>query len=240
MALGEKHRPQNWLEAVNCAIEGILHVAKTERHMRYHFIVAFLILLFSLFLNVTNLQFIALALTITLVLITEMINTSIEALVDLYIPDESHPLAKIAKDIGAGAVLISSFTAVSVAYLIYSDYLSLISFQRFSPFIKRPPATISFIAVITVLILVIVSKAYLGRGKPLHGGMPSGHAAISFSLWICVVFISKNWLVILLTLILAILVSHSRLLLKIHSKKEVIVGALLGIVYTVLIFLIFG
>ena len=91
-----------------------------------------------------------------------------------------------------------------------------------------------------VIILVIVLKAYLGRGAPLSGGMPSGHAAVSFSIWVASLFISENALVGILVFIMALMVSHSRVALGIHTRKEVVLGALLGGFATLLIFMVFA
>ena len=127
-----------------------------------------------------------------------------------------------------------------MGYLIFIDYLTLIPLKNFTPMIKRSPSTVAFISLATIVILVIITKSLLGKGKPLHGGMPSGHAAIAFSLWVCIAFISKDILITILTLILCILVHHSRLLLKIHTTQDVLAGAPLGLSYIVLIFMIFG
>ena len=121
-------KPKNWLESVNLAIEGILYVAKTQRHMRYHFWVAAAILFFSLFLNITRTEFLILTFAILFVLFAEMINTAIEVTVDILSPSYSKP-AKIAKDTSLGAVLIASVGAVVTGYLVLYPHIK-------EPFVK--------------------------------------------------------------------------------------------------------
>jgi len=90
------------------------------------------------------------------------------------------------------------------------------------------------------VILVVLLKAHHNQGSPLHGGMPSGHAALAFSIATSVVLSGGGLMISLLVLMLALLVSQSRLLMKIHSPKEVLFGALLGACVTLLIFLFFS
>ncbi|MCK4691758.1 MAG: phosphatase PAP2 family protein, partial [Desulfuromonadales bacterium] len=72
-----------------------------------------------------------------------------------------------------------------------------------------------------------------------HGGTPSGHAAIAFSIAVSTVFSGSGFLISLLVMLLATLVSQSRLLMKIHTPREVLLGATLGTVVTLLVFLFF-
>ncbi|TYB32661.1 MAG: phosphatase PAP2 family protein, partial [Flexistipes sinusarabici] len=74
---------------------------------------------------------------------------------------------------------------------------------------------------------------------PLIGGMPSGHAAISFSILVSVAYITKDFLVILLVTVLVLLVSHSRIQLNIHTFKEVATGGMLGAAITFFIYVFF-
>jgi len=94
-------KPTRFVDSVNCAIEGIIHAARTQKHMRYHFLASLLLLLAVLFLKVSALEFTLLTISVCFVLFAELVNTSLEAIVDLISPDY-HPLAKIAKDVAAG------------------------------------------------------------------------------------------------------------------------------------------
>lgn len=231
-------KPKNWFESLNCAIEGILYAAKTQRHMKVHFISALFVLFLSLMLDISKIEFVILAVSITLVLFAEMVNTAIEVTIDL-VHEEFHPLAKIIKDVAAGGVLISSVGAVVMGYLVLAD--PILAYTGFTvEYVKKLPSHIALIALLTVVIAVVLLKSHVGRGTPLHGGMPSGHAAVSFSIWTSLCMLTDNSLVVLLSLMLAVMVSHSRLALGIHTKSEVAIGALLGFIITLLLFKLFG
>ena len=135
-------------------------------------------------LGVGRIELIALLLAIAFVLIAEMINTAIEAAIDVA-TTSFDPMAKLAKDIAAGAVLIATVNAVAVGYLVFSDQV----FNRSSRVLDRlrdAPAELTLIALVLTIILVIATKAYTGRGTPLRGGLPSGHAAVAFAGWMAV------------------------------------------------------
>ena len=81
---------------------------------------------------------------------------------------------------------------------------------------------------VAVTIAVILLKAHFAKGSPLHGGMPSGHAAVAFAIAVAVVFSGATLVIDLCAFTLATMVSQSRLLMKIHTLSEVLLGALLG------------
>jgi diacylglycerol kinase (ATP) len=232
-------KPKTWVQSANVAIEGIIYSVKTQRHMRYHLVAALAALVLSLVLNISRTDFILLYMAAVLVLVTEMLNTAIETTVDM-ISEEFHPMAKIAKDIAAGVVLIASIGALTLGYLILYPALkaSLTSGQWLVR--KAPNDEIAFVSLSAVVILVVILKAFFGKGEPLRGGMPSGHAAVSFSLWISVLSISGSLVVIILTFLLALMVSWSRWSSGIHRPIEVVTGALLGSGITFLFFWLFS
>lgn len=231
-------KPKNWLESLNCAIEGILYVAKTQRHMRYHFITAVAILLLSLFLNLSWIEFSILAFCITLVLFAEVINTAIEVTIDL-ISEEFHPLARIAKDVAAGAVLLAVIGSLTIGYIILSRHIFPPAADALQE-ARRSKADLAVVSLLLVIIAVVIMKAKFGKGTPLHGGMPSGHSAIAFSIWTAITLITLDPMIATITFVLATMVSHSRMLMGIHTLWEVIAGALLGTLITLIIFQVFG
>ncbi|MEJ2472174.1 MAG: diacylglycerol kinase family protein [Desulfuromonadales bacterium] len=172
----EPTKPSGLIGSFNCAIEGILWAAKTQRHMFFHLVAAILVLVAALALQLTLHEFALLALAITLVLFAELVNTAIEVLVDLTSP-EFHPLAQRAKDVAAGAVLLASVGALMLGYLavsrfLFSDALTI------RPDYMHSPGKLAIISVVIVVLLVVLVKARIGRGSPLHGGMPSGLVGI--------------------------------------------------------------
>lgn len=225
------------IDSLNYAFEGIIHVLKTQRNMRMHVMVAIVVLAASLFFDLSRIEILILFLTISMVMIAEMINTSIESTIDL-ITDKYHILAKVAKNVAAGAVLIAAINSIIVAYLIF--------FNRINPYtlwvlhhVRQSPLHITFISLIIVIFIVIGVKAYFRTGTPLQGGMPSGHAAVAFSLATAITFISENIFIATLSVLMALLVCQSRIETKIHNFFEVAVGGILGILITVIFFQIF-
>ena len=106
------------LESFIYAISGIAYSLKTQRNMRIHFVMAGIVMLFGLLFRLSPLEMALVFFTISFVIICEMINTSIEATIDLF-TKEYHPLAKIGKNVAAGAVLIAALNAIIVGYLIF-------------------------------------------------------------------------------------------------------------------------
>ncbi|MEJ2699165.1 MAG: diacylglycerol kinase [Desulfuromonadales bacterium] len=231
-------KPSNWLERVNCAIEGILWAARTQLHLRYHLVAAVGVLLLAVFFRISTLEFILLTFAVTLVIFAELINTALEVVVDMVSP-EFHPLARRAKDVAAGAVLASSIGTVVIGYMALSRFL-FPSIAHGLNLLGRPAGELPVVAVLVVIIAVVLLKALFGRGTPLHGGMPSGHAAVAFSVATSIALSQVAPLIILLVLVLAAMVSHSRLLLGIHTLKEVLSGALLGAGLTFILYLMFA
>jgi len=225
----------------NRAFKGIFYVLKTQRSMRVHLLIALAIVGLSIFLNLDKKEVIILSFTIFLVLITEMFNTGAELVVNL-ITDKFHPLAKTVKDITAGAVLFASINAILVGYLIFFKKMQLSSRFASSIFVRiqNSPEYIAAVCLAAILLLVIGGKAYSRQGSPLRGGMPSGHTAFAFALATACAFISKNIILGILTLALAVMVGESRVRSGIHTRREVFMGGLIGIIVTILIFQIFS
>lgn len=230
-------RPRGFVGSLNCAIEGVLWAAKTQRHMLVHLLAAVAVLLLALTLRLTLLEFALLALAIILVLFAELVNTALEVVVDLVSPDY-HPLARRAKDVAAGAVLVASIGAVIMGYLALSRFFSPPELAQ-SPAFLRSTGNLALVAVVLVVLLVVLLKARVGRGAPLHGGMPSGHAAVACSIATSVAFAAPGLPVLLLAWVLALLVAQSRILLGVHSYAEVLAGGLLGAVVTLFVHLLF-
>lgn len=102
--------------------EGILAAIKEEPNLIIHLVIGLLVLIFGAILGVKLWEWVALILVIGFVLVIEFTNTAIEAVVDSFTSD-THPGAKKAKDIAAGAVLVASITAAIIGLLIFLPYL---------------------------------------------------------------------------------------------------------------------
>lgn len=225
-------------ESFNSAIEGLVHVLKTQRNMRIHFVAAFLVLLLSLFFDLTRLELIAIFFAIILVLVSELINTALEASIDIFTTTYD-PLAKMAKDVAAAAVLLSSLNAILVGYFVFFPRLnnfSLMALER----MRSLPLYVTGVALALVLIFSLALKAWTGAKDFMRGGWPSAHSAAAGSLFTSISLLSKNFLVATLAFFLCLLVIQSRVEKEIHSWFEVIAGGVIGILLTVLIFQVFG
>jgi diacylglycerol kinase (ATP) len=183
---------------------------------------------------------IALMISIAFVLIAEMINTAIEGAVDVS-TTSFDPNAKLSKDIAAGAVLIATVNAVVVGYLVFSEAVQDRS-SRLLDRIADAPAKLTLIALVLTVLIVISTKALTQRGTPLRGGLPSGHAALAFAGWMALTLLveQQRFLVSSIGLVLALLVAQTRIESGIHSGLEVLYGAVLGSLTTLLLFQVFG
>lgn len=108
----------NFLKSLTYAINGIKYCFKVEKHYKFHIFSFLLIMILSFILKLSRFEFIFVILVSFLVIITEMLNTCIEVVVDM-ITKEDNVLAMHAKDIGAGAVLVSSILALIVGIIIF-------------------------------------------------------------------------------------------------------------------------
>jgi len=234
-------RAPTLLDSFNYAFEGIIHVLRTQRNLRIHFAVAVAVLIAALLVNVTKLELIALLISIAFVLIAEMLNTGIEAAIDIA-TTSFDPMAKLAKDIAAGAVLIASVNAIIVGYLVFAGKVADRSAELLDR-LRNAPAELTLVALVLTVIVVIATKAYTGRGTPLRGGLPSGHAAVAFAGWMAVTYVAgskERFLVSSIALIMALLVAQTRVESGVHSALEVTYGALVGALAALVVFQVFS
>ena len=234
-------RAQSILESFNFAFEGIIHVLRTQRNMRIHFLAAVVVLVAALAVGVSKLELIALLLAIAFVFITEMINSALEQAIDVA-TTSFDPLAKLAKDVAAGAVLIATVNAIAIGYLVFSGQIANRS-SRLLDRLRDAPAQLTLIALVVTIIVVIAAKAYTGRGTPLRGGLPSGHAAVAFAGWMAATLVigdAHRFLISSLTFIMALLVAQTRVESGIHSALEVTYGGVLGALVTLTVFQLFS
>jgi diacylglycerol kinase (ATP) len=236
------YTPGNWISTLNVAIEGLILATKTERNMKLHFLIALIAIFIALFLHLSVIKFLLIFISAIFVLFAELFNTSIEYLVDFISEDYSVKSAAI-KNISAGAVLVSSFGAFIVGYEIFSKYIYSMVYYVLN-MIRSNESDIIIVVISIVFAVIIVIKALTsnvltGKATPLQGGMPSGHAAIAFAIWLMVSLLTFNPVVSALTFILAFIIAASRLYNGIHSRLEVLIGSLIGIIITALIFKLF-
>ncbi|MER3514049.1 MAG: diacylglycerol kinase [Chloroflexota bacterium] len=122
-------RSRNRLASFRYAFAGLAYVLRTQRNMWIHAVIAVGVVALGLWLSLV--EWALLVLTIALVFTAETANTIVETTIDL-ITQEHHPLAKVAKDVAAGAVLLSAMAAVVIGLLILGPRL----WARIAPLIR--------------------------------------------------------------------------------------------------------
>ena len=220
------------------AYQGLVYAVRTQRNMRFHVVASVVVLVLSLLVGASRIELALLVLVIAAVFVTELFNTALEFTVDL-VTREYHPLAKLAKDVSAGAVLVTSISALAVGYLILGDDLGPFSLETLER-VRRSPVHLTLVAIVLVAIAVLLVKALTRAPNAFLGGMPSGHAAVAFAGWVAASFITiegrYGGLVSLITLLMALLVCQSRVEAGIHTTYQVTAGAAIGILLSVLVF----
>jgi diacylglycerol kinase (ATP) len=229
---------RKFLDGFNHAVAGIIYAIQTQRNMKIHMAAAILILALSLYLRISSRELLIIFFAIILVIMAELFNTAIEAAVDLSVQD-IHPLARTAKNVAAGAVLMAALNSIVVAYIIIYPRLEGFSFY-FAPRIKETPLDVTLIAMMVVMLSVGLGKALSSKGTFVRGGLPSGHTAVAFAGATALTLLTVNTLVATVAFIMALLVAHSRLDAEVHTLFEVVTGALLGILVTMLVFHLAG
>ena len=230
-------RAPTLLDSFNYAFEGVIHVLRTQRNLRIHFAVAIAVIAAAAALGVDRLSMIALLIVIAFVLVAEMVNSAIEGAIDVS-TTSFDPNAKLAKDVAAGAVLIASVTALAVGYLVFAHAAAHRS-ARLLDRVRDAPAEITLAALVLVILIVIATKAWTGRGTPLRGGLPSGHSALAFAGWMAATYVINDdhrFLISSLTFVMALLVAQTRVEAGVHSALEVLYGGLLGALVTLVCF----
>lgn len=231
-------RPQRLTDRINFATEGLIYAFKTERIFKFHVFTAVSIFLICLWIDLDKSDLLFICFAIALVLITETFNTAIEALVDL-LTLSHHPLAKISKDVAAGAVLVACINALVVGYLVIVQAVKKPFLSDVFSKIKEQYTHAIILLIVLILMFVLIFKSLGGKGSFTRGGLVSGHAALAFAASTTILCITRNILATSLAFMLALLVAQSRVEAKFHRWLEVILGALLGILASLIVFQVF-
>jgi diacylglycerol kinase (ATP) len=221
----------------NYAIEGIVYALRTQRNMRIHVAAAVITLCGALVLGVDRISLAAIVFAISLVFVAELINTAVEAAVDVA-TDRYDPLAKVAKDVSAGAVLVAAMNALVVAYLVLFIPLKRIAQQGLT-WVTMAPTSLTVIGLGLVLLGVLIFKSASREGTFMQGGWPSGHTAVAFGAATAIGFVTGSAGLLVLALAIAALVAQSRVEGEIHTIPQVVLGALLGILIVTAVFQLF-
>lgn len=219
----EKLKNNSFIDAWKNAFNGIIYATTTQSNIKKQLIIAVIVVIVSLFFNLNRAEFLCFLFTIVLILFAEMVNTAIETVVDLYV-DVYHPKAKIAKDVAAGGVVITTINALIVAYFLFFDKIADIGLN-FIENVTNSPTHLTFAIMIIVIIAILALIAYAKTNK--HKGLnakfiPSGHVAIAFAANTIIWIVTDNIVILVLSLVMSILLAESRIAAKEHKLSEVI------------------
>ena len=232
---------QKFLKGFDYAYEGLVWAINHEKNMKFHMLALALLLIASLFFNLSRVEMISLVFAVCFVLGFELLNTALEQAVNLASGGKYSPFAKASKDLAAAAVFIAALNALFVAYLIFFD--KFIDFYN-SVFVRitKQPSHLAVITLSLVIVVTIFLKGvfYQGHGTAFKGGFVSGHTSLAFCLATIGIMQSQEVLVKLLFLLLALIIAESRYEADIHSIPEIIRGAILGTSMAMAIFGIFS
>lgn len=112
-----------FLQAFGHAVDGVKVVLERERNMRFHLFATIMVVCAGLWLGIGRSDWIWITIAVFIVVLAEFTNTMVEAIVDLIVGETYEPLAKVAKDVAAGAVLVSAGTAMIIGSLIFLPYI---------------------------------------------------------------------------------------------------------------------
>ena len=232
---------QKFLKGFDYAYEGLVWAINHEKNMKFHMFTLAILLVASLFFNLSRVEMITLVFAVCFVLAFELINTSVEQAVNLASKGKYSSFAKASKDLAAAATFIAALNALFVAYLIFFDKFIDFYNSVIVRIVRRP----SHLAIITLSLVIVVTiflkgVFYEGHGTAFKGGFVSGHTSIAFGIATIGMFLTTDPLIRLMLIGLALIVAESRYEANIHSMAEIIRGAILGTSMAMAIFGIFS
>ncbi len=220
--------------ALGHAVDGVIRAFKTERNLRIDYVIGLFVLLCSLFFDFTKTEFACLCLTIGFVIFAEMVNSTVEYIVDL-VTDKYDDRAKAAKDIAAGGVFISSVVAVIVAYFLFVDKIYYAS-TRVVTTILSSKLYILFTIIFAVIVLAVILKGIFSKNEKYSESFPSARVALAFAMTTYVYIITKSIFVGGVALVLSIIIAQ----IKVENTKNkpifMVISAFIGILVVLIIY----
>ncbi len=230
-----KMKNKTMFSAMRYAINGIIRAFKTERNLRIHYMTGLCVFLLSLFFDFTKAEFATLCLTVGFVIFAEMVNTAVESVVDL-LTDVYNPHAKIAKDVAAGAVLISAATSVVVAYFLFIDKLTNATTVLLDSIINSPTHILVTMLFIVGMSVVILKGIYTEKNKRFTKSFPSFKIAISCAMAMYSWIISKSEIVGTIAFILCFFIAQTKMERRSTTIIQIILSGLLGVLICIIVF----
>lgn len=225
---------KTFASAIGHAIDGVIRAFKTERNLRIDYVIGMMVLIVSIFFNFTKTEFACICLTIGFVIFAEMINSTVEYMVDL-MTDKYDDRAKAAKDIAAGGVLIASCVSVVVAYFLFVDKISNATVAVISS-ILNSKLHILFTIIFGVGILTIILKGIFGKDEDYAHSGPSLRIALAFALTTYSYIITRSLIVCGIAFVLTIFISSSHIKDKKNKLIYTLISASIGILLVLIIY----
>lgn len=224
-------QPVKWQRSFRYAYEGVKYALATQRNMKFHFFAGLAALVLALFFELSKTDILFILLAVTLMFVTELINTAVEKTVDLAMP-ELHPLAKIAKDVAAASVLVTAAFAAITGMIVFYDPLDrLFQTARAGQGHVLTAAGVWILLSLVALTVIVAQTRFSDKGVWIK---PSLLTSVAFAIASLIAIRAKDTLVVLLGFLLA-----GVLLLALYDKQKrsfgsLILGALLGSCITIL------
>lgn len=225
------------------ALEGVLDAYRSQRHMRVHFFAMAINALLALVYKLSAVETALLIVVITMVVVAEMLNTVIEATLNM-ITETYHPIARFVKDVAAGSVLVTAVSACLVGVCIYfhPERLARVRLVWITGEYVDNSAMLRALAMSLLLLLVIITALKVGRprGSVLRGGVVSGQTAFAFCCATSLAFLIRQttfvYLAVTLAVLIAGLVAYARVQDHTQRIRTVFYGIVLGIAVPLLVF----
>ena len=231
----KKLHNSNFFEACKNAVNGIIYGTTTQSNVKKQLVIIAFVMLISLFFNLSKVEFICLIISVVLIIFAEMINTAVETVVDLY-TDLYHPKAKIAKDVAAGAVVITALNAVIVAYFLFFDKIGEMGNSIYQTVINSP-TYLAFVVVVLIIIIAVALKAAKIKDKRNDKQLViSCQSMLASAAVVATWIVTENLVALSFAVVLAIMVCMNRVESKERTVIEVILGVMIGILITILMY----
>lgn len=214
------------------AYEGLKYSLSTQQNMQFHFSVALLALMMAILFKLPKSEILFILLSVTLVIVCELINTAVEKAVDLAMPDR-HPLAKIAKDVAAAAVLVSAVFAAIVGMIVFYEPLDRLIRQAGTGESVLTPGLIWTLVALVAMIVIVAQTRFSDKRIPLR---PSLLTAVSFAISTWIALLTANSLIALLGYSLSIQLTFVLYDKRSRQLPALAAGAVIGSVMTALAF----
>lgn len=234
---------RRWAASFGHAFDGVMDAYRSQRHMRVHFVFMALNAILAMLYKLNTIEVALVTICVAFVVFAEMLNTVIEAVLNM-VCETYHPIARFAKDVAAGAVLVAALNSVVVGACIYAtpERLGRLRTIWVTGGYPDSSATLRAVAITFVLLLVTIAAAKVGKkeGSVLEGGPVSGNTALAFCAATTVFFVVRDTTYALvatfLSLVIAILVANMRLHDHTHRVRTVVYGAVLGVLIPLVVF----